>query len=174
MAYLENNTVKLRALEPEDLPLLYRWENNSEWWQVGNSLNPFSKYVLRQYLMSSDKTIYENKQLRLMIDAVATKKAVGMIDLFEFEPHHNKVGVGILVDSSFQQQGYASEALGLLKKYVFDFLGLHSMYAHIVSDNAPSITLFEKQGFIKTGTLKDWVRVKENYFDVFVYQLIKK
>ena len=38
MALLENERVCLRALEPEDLELLYRWENDSELWEVGNTL----------------------------------------------------------------------------------------------------------------------------------------
>ena len=43
--WLRGETVRLRALEPEDLELLYRWENNPAWWDVGNtfgSLFPLS------------------------------------------------------------------------------------------------------------------------------------
>ena len=29
--WLRGETVRLRALEPEDLELLYRWENNPAW-----------------------------------------------------------------------------------------------------------------------------------------------
>lgn len=32
MNLLQNKTVCLRAPEPEDLELLYSWENNPEWW----------------------------------------------------------------------------------------------------------------------------------------------
>ena len=35
---LSNDRVRLRALEPEDLELLYRWENDPELWEVGNTL----------------------------------------------------------------------------------------------------------------------------------------
>ena len=35
MNLLQNKTVCLRAPEPEDLELLYSWENNPEWWEIG-------------------------------------------------------------------------------------------------------------------------------------------
>jgi len=174
MQYLENDTLKLRALEPEDLGLLYQWENNSEWWHVGNTINPYSKYVLREYIVNSDKTIYENKQLRLMIYLKDSNQTIGMIDLYDFDPQHNRAGVGILIDEVFQQKGHAAVALNLVEKYSFGFLGLHMLYTHIMSDNEPSIQLFTKQGFKKTGLLKDWIRKVDNYIDINVYQLVKE
>ena len=36
--FLENENIKLRALEPEDLEFLYKWENASQLWIQGNTL----------------------------------------------------------------------------------------------------------------------------------------
>lgn len=47
---LSNDRVRLRALEPEDLELLYRWENDPELWEVGNTLAPYSRYILKEYI----------------------------------------------------------------------------------------------------------------------------
>jgi diamine N-acetyltransferase len=41
---LTHGNVRLRALEPDDIDLLYDWENNMEIWHVSNTLEPFSKY----------------------------------------------------------------------------------------------------------------------------------
>ena len=41
--------MKLRAIEPEDLDLLYQIENNTELWQVGATNVPYSRYT-RRYL----------------------------------------------------------------------------------------------------------------------------
>ena len=56
---LSNDRVRLRALEPEDLELLYRWENDPELWEVGNTLAPYSRYILKEYIAGSDRSIYE-------------------------------------------------------------------------------------------------------------------
>lgn len=43
---LSNDRVRLRALEPEDLGLLYRWENDPELWEVGKYLGSlFPLYI---------------------------------------------------------------------------------------------------------------------------------
>ena len=62
---LSNDRVRLRALEPEDLELLYRWENDPELWEVGNTLAPYSRYILKEYIAGSDRSIYEGFQVRI-------------------------------------------------------------------------------------------------------------
>ena len=57
--------IMLRALEPEDLELLYEWENNEIYWTLSNTVAPFSKFILKRYLENSHKNIYETGQLRL-------------------------------------------------------------------------------------------------------------
>ena len=60
--------IVLRALEPSDIDLLYQWENDKKIWQGSNTLVPFSRYILKQYIENSYKDIYEMKQQRFMID----------------------------------------------------------------------------------------------------------
>lgn len=47
---LQSELIKLRAMEPEDIEILYRWENDTDIWKVSNTIAPFSKYVLRQFI----------------------------------------------------------------------------------------------------------------------------
>ena len=65
--FIQTEHIYLRALEPTDLELLYTCENDRLVWKVSNTITPFSKYILQQYLESSQNDIYTNKQLRLMI-----------------------------------------------------------------------------------------------------------
>ena len=60
MNILENKDIKLRALEPGDIEILYKWENNEETWEVSNTKAPFSRYILKMYLENAYKDIYEN------------------------------------------------------------------------------------------------------------------
>lgn len=170
--YLKNEIIKLRALEPEDLDVLFRWENDSELWSVSNAVEPYSKYILKEYIAYSDKTIYEKRQLRLMIVQQSTNQVLGAIDLFDFEPHHSRAGVGILIDTQYRHKGYASMALELLIKYSFDFLHLKQLYAHVMSDNGASRELFCSKGFKHSGTMLNWVNCSDVYNDVELYQLI--
>ena len=81
---MTNNQIHLRAMEPEDIDLLYRWENDQRIWPVSNTLAPFSRFALEQYVLNSDKDIFVSKEIRLMIVLAETGKAIGTIDLFDF------------------------------------------------------------------------------------------
>jgi diamine N-acetyltransferase len=172
MAILLGKNISLRALEPEDLNFLFSVENNDEFWEISSTQTPFSKYILKKYIENSHMDIYEAKQYRFVI-CNTENKAVGMIDLFEFNPQHKRVGVGILIVPAYQGMGYASEALELLIAYTFSHLDVHQIFANITPDNHKSIALFEKFNFKKVGVKKDWIYTINTYKDEILYQLIK-
>lgn len=174
MNTLLGKNIKLRALEKEDLNFLYQIENNESFWQVSHTQTPFSKYMLKLYLENAHLDIYQAKQLRLIIEENSTNLQVGMIDLFDFNPKHKRAGIGILIHPDFQEKGYAFEALSLLINYTFTHLDLHQLYANITDDNNKSISLFEKNNFVKTGIKKDWIFTNNNYKNGILYQLINK
>lgn len=172
--FLKDDLIALRALEPEDIELLYEWENSEEIWSVSHTIAPFSKHILALYLQNSDKDIYESKQLRMMI-TTKNGKTVGAIDLFDFDPFHSRVGIGILIHrSEDRSKGFATAALNLMVRYCFEKLNLHQIYANILTDNEVSMKLFSKAGFELTGTKKEWIREEGKWVDEHLMQLINK
>ncbi|WP_163718038.1 GNAT family N-acetyltransferase [Mangrovibacterium lignilyticum] len=169
---LEYGKISLRPLETEDLELLYQWENDSSVWQVSNTLTPFSRFILRQYIEESHRDIYEAKQLRLIIQN-KEREPVGAIDLFDFEPYHQRAGIGILIYATEdRQKGYASDALQLMCCYAKEILGIHQLYANIGANNPTSVGLFEKCGFQLSGTKKDWLKLPDGWIDEYFFQRI--
>lgn len=173
--WLENEHIRLRALEPEDVDILYAWENDSDLWTYGSTLSPFSRLTLRQYLIDvQQQDIYQTRQLRLMIEIKnETSKPVGAVDLYEYDPHNNRAGIGILIDAEKRERNYATEALKLVEEYAFGFLDIHQLFAYIAIDNKKSYGLFLKAGYQLIGILKDWKREKHHYNDVYLMQLIR-
>ena len=167
---LENEHIRLRAVEPEDLDRLYAWENNTRLWDVGNTRNPYSRYVLKQYIINSDKDIYETRQLRLMMVSVVTGETVGTVDLFDFDIHHSRIALGLFVDAAFQGKGYARESLHVVEEYVFGYLKINQLYCHISENNIPSMHLFEQELYEKTGLLKDWIKTAVGFENIVLFQ----
>lgn len=172
--FLKDDLVQLRALEPSDIDLLYRWENDEEIWTVSHTLSPYSRHLLTQFIANSDKDIYENKQLRMII-ATYEGKAVGAIDLFDFDPHHLRVGLGILIHGQEDRtKGYATAALQLMIRFCFEKLHLHQIYANILTDNLISMKLFAKAGFELAGTKREWIREGDHWKDENLMTLINE
>ncbi|MFB1040087.1 MAG: GNAT family N-acetyltransferase [Polaribacter sp.] len=173
MEYLKGEKSNLRALEPEDLEFLYTIENNESFWEISHTQTPFSKYLLKQYLENAHLDIFEAKQLRLLIEEKSTKRQIGLIDLFDFNPQHKRAGIGILIHPDFQKNGFAFEALSILIDYAFKYLNVHQLYANITANNSKSISLFTKHKFKKAGIKKDWILSEGKFKDEILFQLIK-
>ena len=173
MVTLKGNSIYLRALEPNDLEFIYAVENNESIWEVSNTQTPYSRFLIKQYLKNANQDIYEAKQLRLAICKDQDFPAVGLIDLFDFDPKNNRAGVGILIQNQEERNiGIGTEALGLLIQFAFTQLNLHQLYANIDSENNSSLTLFTKFEFQKIGIKKQWNLVNGKYKDEILFQLI--
>lgn len=172
MVTLKGKHIYLRALEPEDLEFIHTIENDESIWEISNTLTPYSKYLIKQYLEQAHKDIYDIKQLRLVISNYENN-ALGMIDIFDFDFKNNRAGIGILVkEPRDRQNGYGSEALTLLIDYCFTHLDLHQLYCNISEDNLASAKLFASHGFEKVGLKKDWNYCNGIYKNEYVFQRI--
>ncbi len=172
---LKSENILLRALEPSDVDLLFKWENDTSIWHVSNTLTPFSKHVLQQYVDNSHLDLYTTKQLRLIIDDHQNKKSFGCIDLFDFEPYHKRAGIGVLISNAEDRnKGFAKEALNLLINYCFSKLNLHQLYCNITVDNEASLKLFTQFGFEIIGSKKQWIWDGDDWKDEYLLQLICK
>jgi diamine N-acetyltransferase len=173
MITLKGETVYLRALEPNDLDFVYAMENDQNIWEVSNTHTPYSRFLVKQYLENAQQDIYEAKQLRLAICQEEDFPAIGLIDLFDFDPKNNRAGIGIVIQAlENRKQNIGSEALELLIRYAFYNLNIHQLYANIATQNEASVALFIKFGFQKIGVKKDWTFVNGSYKDEALFQLI--
>lgn len=174
---MKNNTsdISFRAIEPQDIDLLFQWENNPGLWHLSNTLSPFSRYHLEQYILNSSNDIYADKQLRLMIEkhpATNASEVIGCIDLYEFEPHHKRAGIGILISEKFRNQGWGLQSLNLLCDYAFNTLLLHQLYCSIAQNNPASMHIFQQAGFQVIGTKKEWLYIDGALVDEIMLQKI--
>lgn len=169
---LQGRSIRLRAVEPEDVETMYLWENDPEVWRVSGTLAPFSRHALLKFVEEQQADVFLTRQLRLIIET-PEGTAAGTLDLFELDPLNRRAGVGILIyERSSRGRGYASEALGLLKDYARQTLGLHQLWCDIGADNEASLRLFGRAGFVRTGVRRDWTLTPEGFRDLLTLQLI--
>jgi diamine N-acetyltransferase len=169
---MHSDLVFLRALEDSDLEFLYALENDPTIWGVSDTLAPVSRHALRQYLSHAIADFYEVRQLRLVICAKSDGRAIGILDLFNFEPLHQRAGLGITVINGERRQGYAQAALMLALEYARLTLRLHQLYCTISSANEASLRLFQAAGFQQVGIRREWLRTVNGWEDAVELQKI--
>lgn len=168
---IEGKISRLRALEPSDVHILYRWENDLALWRVSGTLAPFSRHTLSRLIEEQQFDIYATRQQRLIIENL-DGVVVGAIDLFEFDPQNMRVGVGIIIDEAFRCRGYAKDALLALESYARDILRIHQIWCGVTADNKASEALFLSAGYKVVGRREQWTLVGEEWKDELIFQKI--
>ncbi len=163
--------ILLRAIEPEDLDLLYRIENDTRLWNVGTTNVPYSRYTLHDYIATSSDDIYADRQVRMVIEN-GEGTTVGMADLVHFEPQHQRAEAGIVIIDAYRRQGYASAALAELSRYALRVLHLHQLYAVVDERNNAALQLFLANGFLQQARLNHWLFDGRQYHDSYLMQKI--
>ena len=163
--------IKLRAIEPEDLDLLYRIENDVELWNVGTTNVPYSRYLLHDYVANAKNDIYTDRQVRMMVEN-SDGKIVGVVDLVSFDPANCRAEVGLIILNSYRRQGYGTAVLAQISDYALRILHLHQLYAYIDIDNVSSLKLFQKAGFVVASEIKEWLYDGVNFRDSLLVQYV--
>ena len=168
---LKSDKIYLRAIEPEDLDFLFKWENCVDIWQESNTLAPYSRFAIKEFIEKSlTENVFDVGQIRLMICSLPDNSVVGTADIFDIDVINSRAAVGLLIDNNQRGKGYAKEALDILCEYAKETLLLNQLYVHIATDNTSCLNLFAKSDFEKSGVLKSWIKAKDGYKDVFVFQ----
>jgi diamine N-acetyltransferase len=162
--------LKLRALEPEDLDQLVRWEADHV--DAGLRVAPYSRAVLKRYLDESHRDFWEAEQVRFVLSA-ADGRALGLFDVFNAQPVHQRAEVALLIDPGFRGQGFGRQGLKLVEDWAFGRAGLRSLYAEVFSDNDPAQHVFAASGYERSGVLKAWYRVGREFRDVQLFQKLR-
>ena len=136
--------ITLRAIEPEDLDLLYRIENDVELWNVGNTNVPYSRYLLHDYVANCKNDIYTDRQVRMMVE--------------------NQAGEVVGVAGTAMLQALAD--------YAQRILHLHQLYAYVDCENKASFCLFEKAGYKVCAKIGDWLFDGAKYRDSVLIQYV--
>ena len=145
MIYIEGEKIILRSVDSSDIDTILLWENSTAEPLYGVYEEQFSREDVVQFIENQQRySLAETEQLRLMICSHEGER-LGALDLTEYDGE--KAFVSILIfDLGNRRKGFAENALRLAISYV-ESLGLHTLYANILPENLPSISLFKKLGF---------------------------
>lgn len=167
--------MKLRAVEPSDLDLLFDIENDVTLWSVSSARAPLSRVAIKQFIArSAQNDIYALRQQRFVIetgvDEFPSQAPVGFVDLVDFSPEHRRAEVGLIILPQYRGCGWGSRALRRLAEFSRDVLALRQLYAYTLCENRASVALFGSCGFEETALLHDWFFYAGNYHDALLFQ----
>ena len=162
--------ITLRAPEPEDINLIYIWENSSDESHSSLRTGPVSLFQIKQYIENYDGEIYTLGSLRFMI--VYEEQTVGTIDVFDFDPRGRHAFIGVYVSPTYRHKGIASAAIAQVEGQMKQKVGMYALAALVAEDNSSSRRLFETAGYKTVGRLQGWLTDGAERINALLYQHI--
>jgi RimJ/RimL family protein N-acetyltransferase len=169
---LVGTQVRLRPIRRDDLPQLRAWFDDPELmrhWGRPAPLVPDDAFEsdLRGRFSRFDDAGY------LMIEH-PDGRAIGRIDFEQLEMRSRSAEVMILIgDRAVQGQGYGTDAMVTLLRYLFHQRNLHRVSLTVFSWNARAVRSYEKVGFVVEGTLRDDLYFDGAYHDQIAMSILR-
>ena len=156
--FLEDDFVRLRAVEPEDARGMWECERDSSQWLQSGMMGPYSRENLAQYAATYNPDPWQEGQIRLVVELRDGEKMAGLIDLYQLSAQNHTAFVGVYVRPELRRRGIATRALQHIEKYARELLNVRVLAAKIVQGNEASRRLFARGGFRYCGTLHHWLQ----------------
>ena len=170
---IQGHLIDLRALEPEDMPLLVEWRNSPEvynYYYYG--CEPISLFAQKRWFEQWASRTDE----KLFMITLKDRTPIGTIGMVKIDLRSRKAEGGrlLLGKLEWREQGYGAEAQYLLFKYAFEHLNLHKIYVEVFKFHTAIISLHKKFGMTQAGLLKEHVFRNGQYEDIIIMELFRE
>ena len=170
---LATKRLRLRQFEVRDLQGLHACfgdEGAMRYWNFPACKTEAETEPKLQYLA---KTSSPYDYLAWAVADKRSDRCIGLVNYHHREARNAKLEIGYILAPVQQGRGLMTEAVAALIAYCFDELAAHRIEALIHPDNAASIRLVERLGFLcEGGPLRDRWRVGGRYMSVMMYGLL--
>lgn len=170
---VEGRQVELRTITREDLPVIWRLYGDPE---------------VRRFLGAGVKPVYPEDEeewyarIRSSRDTVAyavtvrgSDRVVGVVDIHWIDAAARHGAIGYWIGRQYWGRGYATEAVSLMLRYGFEWLGLNKVWARVYEYNKASIRVLEKNGFRLAGRLRRHVYAPgRGLVDLLIYEVLRE
>jgi RimJ/RimL family protein N-acetyltransferase len=172
MIYAER--IRLRAVEPEDLPRFVEWLNDPEVIHGLTIYLPMSLADEKKWYEGLSNLPAHEKPLAIDIKIADGWKHVGACGFHDVELNHRACEIGISIgDKSAWHQGYGQDVIRLMLKHAFATLNLNRVRLRVHADNPRAIHVYEKCGFVQEGRQREALYKDGRYVDLIHMGILK-
>ena len=128
----------------------------------GRAFTPVTPAQYARYLAACRQPNF----LGLLIKRRADGAVVGALELSQIVMGvFRSAYLGYYLGAPYAGQGLMSEAIALVLNHAFTEMGLHRVEANIQPDNAASLALVAKLGFVREGYSRRYLKIRGRWRD---------
>ncbi len=115
---------------------------------------------------------YDNPEYyNWLITTRTDKNIIGTINL-NVDNYNESVEFNYAIDDRYKSKGYMTEALEAVKNYCLKEIKVNRIFGGCEINNIASKKVMEKCSFVYEGTLRNYLKLRDGYHDMYLYSFI--
>lgn len=170
---LNGSKINLTAFKDSDLTYLENWYNDIYFLRNFDMIPAFPRssqelnFTLKNLRESNDKFMFS-------INSIEDEKIIGITGFENILWNNGTATIYIGIGAkNYRGRGIGNEALHLTLEFGFEELNLHKIQLTVLSYNKPAIRLYEKSGFKKEGTYREFIYRDGTRYDMYLYGILR-
>jgi RimJ/RimL family protein N-acetyltransferase len=149
---LRGERVRLRALEPDDAPEVWRWHQDHEFSVLDGNIYPESLITTTDWIRSLGQPTFNKVYFGIEKE---DGTLIGSISLRRTEPADRSAEFGIAIAREWWNQGYGTDATRTILRFAFTDMNLHRVMLRVTDYNRRAQHVYERCGFRVEGRLRE-------------------
>lgn len=175
---MKGKKVELKAFERHHIQKLVQWRNDPEvaYWSDGREPE-YQLITLEEAEASFSNNMKNGSKLDGYMFAVYTLDGqyIGVADYRDVDRIKRSCTIGITIgEKDYWDKGYGTDAINILKEFLFDRLNLRRIQLDTWSGNKRAIRAYEKCGFVREGVLRENEYIEGKYYDTIIMALVRE
>lgn len=162
----------IRKINIKDTDNIIKWRNSPA---VMNNFIIRKKLTKKQHICWLKNKVKKGLVAQFIAVDKKNNKEFATTYLRDIDKRHKKAEFGIFIgEAEYRGKGYGKIITQLTLDYAFNKLHLNKVYARVLNYNKPSYYMFKHLGFNRDAILRDDVKLKGHYEDVYIMSLLKE
>ncbi len=158
---LSGDKIRFINTIPENIERIMEFEHNN------------NRFITEESKEKHLEYIHDENCLHLSIFSIERERLIGHILIIGIEDP-NKVLEFRRIAINEKSKGYGRDTLKLLKHLAFNLIKCHRLWLDVYEDNARAIKLYESEGFVREGLLREKIKSNETYRSMWLYSMLEQ
>jgi [ribosomal protein S5]-alanine N-acetyltransferase len=171
---IETERLKLRPVQGTDAVDLFATFSDADAMKY-YGMNAFTDMEEALSLIKAFESGFQTgSSIRWGIVLKGEGRLIGTCGFHNWSNSDHRSEIGYELNRRYWKKGFMNEALKAVIHYGFNGLKFNRISATIRPENAPSQNLVKKLGFENEALLKEYQQADQEYYDMFLFTLLKR
>jgi len=167
---IRTERLTLRLIDAQDIEQVRELHNHPETLKWLSDTHFVTKMEQESWFKKISSSLTSR---RYVVELCETKDLVGVFRLDDIDIENKSAHVGLDIAIDFRRKGIALETYEAMIPFLFEELQLNRLSLITLETNHPAISLYEKLGFMKEGTLRQAFYRETGYVNGLVYSKLR-